>query len=49
VDGAADSRQERFEIRVDGEAAGRVVIRAADTMNNAGTARVTAAGAATGR
>jgi hypothetical protein len=47
VDGAADSRQERFEIRVDGEAAGRVVIRAADTMNNAGTARVT--GAATGR
>jgi sugar lactone lactonase YvrE len=49
VDGAADSRQERFEIRVDGEAAGRVVIRAADTMNNAGTARVTAPGAAAGR
>ena len=49
VDGAADSRQERFEIRVDGEAAGRVVIRAADTMNNVGTARVTAVGAVTGR
>lgn len=42
VDGAADSRRERFEIRVEGEAAGRVVIRAADTMNNAGTARVAA-------
>lgn len=40
VDGAADSRRERYEIRVEGEAAGRVVIRAADTMNNAGTARV---------
>jgi hypothetical protein len=40
VDGAADSRRERYEIRVDGEAAGRVVIRAADTMNNAATARV---------
>jgi len=49
LDGAADSRQERFEIRVDGEAAGRVVIRAADTMNNAGTARVAAPGAAAGR
>jgi len=42
VDGATDSRRERYEIRVDGEAAGRVVIRAADTMNNAGTARVAA-------
>jgi hypothetical protein len=42
VDGAADSRRERYEIRVDGEAAGRVVIRAADSMNNAGTARVAA-------
>ncbi len=49
VDGAADSRQERFEIRVDGDAAGRVVIRAADTMNNAGTARVTTPGAPGGR
>ena len=49
VDGATDSRRERFEIRVDGEAAGRVVIRATDTMNNAGTARVTAPGATTGR
>jgi hypothetical protein len=42
IDGATDSRRERYEIRVDGEAAGRVVIRAADTMNNAGTARVAA-------
>jgi hypothetical protein len=42
VDGAADSRRERYEIRVDGEASGRVVIRAVDTMNNAGTARVAA-------
>ncbi|HSP90269.1 MAG TPA: hypothetical protein VLN08_05160, partial [Vicinamibacterales bacterium] len=49
VDGAADSRQERFEIRVDGEAAGRVVIRAADTMGNTGTARVVASGAAPAR
>jgi len=49
VDGAADSRQERFEIRVDGDAAGRIVIRAADAMNNAGTARVTAPGAPAGR
>jgi hypothetical protein len=42
IDGAADSRRERYEIRVEGEAAGRVVIRAADAMNNAGTARVAA-------
>jgi hypothetical protein len=49
VDGATDSRRERFEIRVEGDAAGRVVIRATDTMNNAGTARVTAPGATTGR
>ena len=42
VDGAADSRRERFDIRVEGDAAGRVVIRAADAMNNAGTARVAA-------
>jgi outer membrane protein assembly factor BamB len=40
LDGSADSRQERFEIRVEGDAAGRVVIRAADSMNNAATARV---------
>ena len=44
ADGAADSRRERFEIQVEGEAAGRVVIRAVDTMNNAGTARVSAPG-----
>ena len=49
ADGAADSRQERFEIRVEGEAAGRVVIRAADAMNNATTARVEALGASKGR
>jgi hypothetical protein len=42
VDGVADSRRERFDIRVEGDAAGRVVIRAADAMNNAGTARVAA-------
>jgi hypothetical protein len=42
LDGAADSRRERYEIRVDGDAAGRVVIRATDSMNNAGTARVPA-------
>jgi hypothetical protein len=40
ADGAADSRVERFEIRVEGEAAGRVIIRASDAMNNATTARV---------
>jgi hypothetical protein len=49
LDGAADSRRERFEIRVEGEAAGRVVIRATDTMNNAGTARVAAPGAGQAR
>jgi len=46
VDGAADSRSERYEIRVEGDAAGRVVIRAADAMNNAATARVGGSGAA---
>jgi sugar lactone lactonase YvrE len=40
VDGAADARVERYEIRVEGDASGRVVIRAADIMNNASTARV---------
>ena len=40
ADGAADSRVERFEIRVEGDAAGRVIIRASDVMNNATTARV---------
>ena len=40
VDGAADARVERFEIRVEGDAAGRVVIRASDSMNNVATARV---------
>ncbi len=49
VDGAADSRHERFEIRVEGDAAGRVVIRATDSMNNAGTARVAAPAATTVR
>jgi hypothetical protein len=39
-DGSADSRTERFEIRVEGNAAGPVVIRASDTMSNAATARV---------
>lgn len=42
VDGAVDSRRERFEIKVEGDAAGRVVIRAADAMNNAASARVAA-------
>ena len=49
VDGAVDSRQERFEIRVDGEAAGRVVIRATDAMGNTGTARAVGSGAAPAR
>ena len=49
VDGVADSRQERFEIRVEGDAAGRVVIRATDARNNAGTARVAAPAAAGSR
>ncbi len=40
VDGAADSRRERYEIRVEGNAAGRVVVRAIDAMNNVVTARV---------
>lgn len=40
ADGSADSRVERFEIRVEGDAAGRVIIRASDAMNNATTARV---------
>lgn len=40
VDGAADARTERYEIRIEGDAPGRVVIRAADIMNNASTARV---------
>lgn len=43
VDGAVDSRRERFEITVEGDAVGRVVIRAADVMNNAASARVEAA------
>jgi hypothetical protein len=49
ADGAVDARRERFEIRVDGDAAGRIVIRAADAMNNAATARVTAPAAIKGR
>jgi hypothetical protein len=40
MDGAADATRERYEIVVEGQAAGRVVIRAADAMNNTGTARV---------
>ena len=43
VDGAADSRRERYEIRIGGDAANRVVIRAADVMSNATTARAGAA------
>lgn len=39
-DGSADAKQERYEIVVEGTAAGRVVIRATDAMNNTGTARV---------
>ncbi|MEW6321470.1 MAG: hypothetical protein AB1635_10315 [Acidobacteriota bacterium] len=39
LDGILDSRQERFEIRVDAGATGRtVVVRALDAMANAGTA-----------
>jgi hypothetical protein len=49
VDGAADSRYERFEIRVEGDAPGRVVIRAADAMHNAATARVSVPAAGRGR
>jgi hypothetical protein len=49
LDGAADSRRERFEITVEGDAAGRVVIRAADAMNNAATTRVAAVPAGKGR
>jgi hypothetical protein len=37
VDGIADSREEKFEVSVDGEAA-RVIIRASDAMNNVSTA-----------
>jgi hypothetical protein len=40
VDGASDSLRERYEIKLEGTAAGRVVIRATDAMNNTGTARV---------
>jgi len=39
-DGSADSRRERFAVVVEGSAAGRVVLRATDAMNNAATARV---------
>jgi sugar lactone lactonase YvrE len=46
VDGVADSRSERYEIKVEGDAAGRVVIRAADVMNNAATGRVEGSGKA---
>jgi hypothetical protein len=42
LDGAADSRHERYEIAVEGPAAGRLVIRATDTMNNMGTQYVSA-------
>ena len=38
-DGIADSRREEFEVVVDeGEAAGNVIIRATDAMNNVATA-----------
>lgn len=40
ADGAADARRERYDIRVDGQAVGRVVLRATDAMNNTGTARL---------
>lgn len=40
VDGAADSRRERYEIRIEGKAEGRLVIRATDGMNNTATASV---------
>jgi hypothetical protein len=42
TDGAADSRKERFEVVIEGAAAGRVTLRATDAMNNTGTARVEA-------
>jgi sugar lactone lactonase YvrE len=42
ADGAADSRHEQYEVKVEGRAAGRVVFRATDTMNNTGTAKVIA-------
>ncbi len=40
-DGAADATREQYRIEVDGPAAGRVVIRVTDAMNNTGTALVT--------
>ena len=39
VDGAADSRSERYELSLEGEIAGHVVVRAVDTMGNIATAR----------
>ncbi len=40
-DGAADGIREQYQIEIDGPAAGRVVIRVTDAMNNTGTALVT--------
>jgi hypothetical protein len=42
LDGAADSSRERYDIIMTGPVAGRLVIRAADTMNNTGTQQVVA-------
>ncbi len=38
-DGVSDAKTERYEVLVDGDAAGRVVIRAVDAMDNAANAR----------
>ena len=40
VDGIPDSRSERFEVSLDTDAVGRLVIRATDAMNNTATAAV---------
>jgi hypothetical protein len=38
VDGIADSRREEFEVTLDDAAAGSIIIRATDAMNNVATA-----------
>jgi flavin-binding protein dodecin len=44
TDGIADSREERYELVLEGEAGARgVILRAADTLNNVATADVPAA------
>jgi hypothetical protein len=41
VDGVADSRQERYELVLDGELTDRgLTLRASDTMNNVSTVHV---------